>query len=130
VIEVYAANVRMIRVLARAYGFHALFFWQPVLASKKVKSENELRWERTAARDIAKRRQLVAASHDAFRRHPDLKGASDVVDLSSLFDDEAKPVYLDFSHLSETANVTVAEAMLPTVEAAVAAVEASKKADA
>ena len=130
VIEIYAANVRMIRVLACAYGFHALFFWQPVLASKKVKSENELRWEKTAARDIAKRRQLVAASHDAFRRHPDLKGASDVVNLSSLFDDEAKPVYLDFSHLSETANVTVAEAMLPTVEAAVGAVEARKQVDA
>ncbi|HXQ66776.1 MAG TPA: SGNH/GDSL hydrolase family protein [Alphaproteobacteria bacterium] len=130
VIEIYAANVRMIRALARAYGFHALFFWQPVLSSKKLKSENELKWERTAARDIAKRRQLVAASHDAFRRHPDLKGAPDVVDLSSLFDDEAKPVYLDFSHLSETANVTVAEAMLPTVEAAVAAVEARKQVDA
>ena len=130
VIEAYAANVRMIRVLARAYGFHALFFWQPVLASKKVKSKDELKWERTAARDIAKRRRLVAAAHDAFRRHPDLKGASDVADLSSLLDDEAKPLYLDFSHLSETANVTVAEAMLPTVEAAVAAVEARKKADA
>ena len=78
-------------------------------------------------------RQETAACrrrHDAFRRHPDLKGASDVVDLSSLFDDEAKPVYLDFSHLSETANVTVAEAMLPTVEAAVGAVEARKQVDA
>ena len=129
VIEIYAANVRMIRVLARAYGFHALFFWQPVLASKKVKSKNEQRWETTACRDIGKRRQLVAAAHDAFRRHPELKGAADVVDLSSLFDDEAKPVYLDFSHLSETGNVTVAEAMLPTLAAAVIAVEARKGAN-
>ena len=126
VVEVYAANVRMIRLLARAYGFEALFFWQPVLASKKVKSKDEQKWERTAARDIAQRRRLVAAAHDAFRRHPDLKDASDVLDLSSLFDDEAEPVYLDFSHLSETANDTVAEAMLPMVEAAVIAAEARK----
>ena len=126
VVDVYAANVRMARVLAIGYGFKALFFWQPVITTKRIKSPDEQRWESSMLADIAARRRLFAAVLDEYRRHPDLKGAPDTADLSATFDDQAEPVYIDIAHLSEAGNVVIAEAMLPTIEAAVAAAKNRK----
>src|SRR5215469_13370872 len=44
VIAVYSANVRLARVLAREYGFQVLFFWQPVITTKRRKTPDEQRW--------------------------------------------------------------------------------------
>ena len=66
------------------------------------------------------RRRLFAAIIEEYRRHPELAGAADVVDLSALFDDRTEPVYIDFYHLSEEGNAAVTEAMLPAINAACA----------
>jgi lysophospholipase L1-like esterase len=126
VIDAYAANVRMVRLLAGAYGFRTVFFWQPALASKKIKTAAEHRFEGTQSLDPGVRRRLVAACADSFRRHPDLAGSPDAFDLSALFDDESKQVYIDFGHLTEAGNDIVAAAMLPVVKAAVGAAAAQK----
>ncbi len=124
VMDAYAANVRAVRLLAQVHGFRAVFVWQPMLPTKKVKSRDEERWEGTGSRDVALRRRLSAALASEFRRHPDLAGAEDAVDLSGLFDDEAAPVYVDYCHLTEAGNAVVSAAMLPAVEAAVQAAAA------
>jgi hypothetical protein len=118
VVESYAANLRVIRLLAGHYGFRSLFFWQPVITSKRIKSADELRWESDETSDVEKRRQLFSAIIEEYRRHPELAEAADVIDLSGLFDDRAEPVYIDFYHLSEEGNAAVANAMLPAIAAA------------
>jgi len=115
VVEAYAANLRVVRLLADFYGFSPLFFWQPVITTKRIKSADELRWESDETGDVEKRRRLFAAIIEEYRRHPELAAAGDVVDLSALFDDRAEPVYIDFYHLSEAGNAAVAEAMLPAI---------------
>jgi hypothetical protein len=119
VIAVYAANLRLVRLMAREYGFQPVFFWQPVITTKKHKSCDEQRWQNDYTGDPLRRRLLYERIIAERRRSPELVEASDTVDLSELFDDCMEPVYIDLYHLSEAGNAAVAEAMLPIVAEAV-----------
>jgi lysophospholipase L1-like esterase len=118
VIKVYCANLRLVRALARAYGFTPVFFWQPAIASKTAKTADEERWAREHIRDPEARARLHGAVIAERRRCRELAEAGDAVDLSALFDRWSDPVYIDLYHLSEAGNAAVAEAMLPAVAAA------------
>jgi len=119
VIAAYAANLRLVRLLAREYGFQPVFFWQPVIITKRVKTSDELRWEADYTQDPDNRRRLYHAVIGERQRHAALAAASDTIDLSMLFDDRADPVYIDLYHLAEAGNAAVAEAMVPAVAAAI-----------
>jgi hypothetical protein len=103
------------RLLGREYGFATLFFWQPMITSKAVKSPDERRFEADYTRDVVRRRELYGAILAERRRHPELTGAADAADLSALFDEVAEPLYIDAYHVSEDGNAAIAEAMLPHV---------------
>ena len=121
VIDAYAANVRLARLLAGEHGLRTLFFWQPVITTKTVKSPDEQRFEQDYTKDVAGRRRLFGAVIAERRGRPELAAAEDVLDLSAIFDARADPVYIDAYHLSESGNIAVAEAMLPALVTAVAA---------
>ncbi len=127
VIAAYAANLRLIRLLSRTHGFRAIFFWQPVITTKRVLTRDEQRWDKDYTKDPEARRRLYAAILGARRRCREITEAGDTVDLSALFDDWANPVYIDLYHLSETGNAAVAEAMLPTVAAAAGMLERERQ---
>jgi lysophospholipase L1-like esterase len=126
VVAVYAANLRLVRLLAEAYDFRPLFFWQPAITTKQAKTADEAFFETEFTADLAVRRQLYASIIAARRQHPQLAAAADAIDLSRLFDASAEPVYIDFYHLSEAGNAAVAAAMLPSLAAAVAAVHVDR----
>jgi hypothetical protein len=115
VVMAYAGNVRLARSLAREYGFRAIFFWQPVITTKKFKTPDEQRWINDYTTDPATRQLLYERIVGERRRNPELAGAADAVDLSALFDDWKDPVYIDLYHLSEAGNAAVAATMLPIV---------------
>ncbi len=115
VIAVYLANMRLVRLLAREYQFQPIFFWQPVITTKKFKTPDERRWIYDYTSDPERRRLLYQAIIDEFRRRPEVVETPDFIDLSKLFDDWTTPVYIDLYHLSEAGNAAVAEAMLPAV---------------
>jgi lysophospholipase L1-like esterase len=121
VLETYTANLRLVRLLAAQFGFYPIFFWQPVITTKRAKTADEERWEKDYTQDPAARRALYKAIVAERRGAPDLVDAADAVDLSALFDDRADPVYIDLYHLSEAGNAAVAEAMLPYVARAASA---------
>jgi lysophospholipase L1-like esterase len=122
VVTAYAVNLRLVRLVAKAYGFRPLFFWQPVLATKRHKTADERRWASDHSADPDARQRLQRAIIAVRRHHPELAEAEDAIDLSGLFDDRAEPLYIDLYHLSETGNAAVAAAMLPALVDAVAAV--------
>lgn len=119
VLAVYAANLRLVRLLATGYGFEPLFFWQPVITTKRFKTVDERKWINDYTIDPGRRVLLYDAIIRERRCHPELVNAADAIDLSALFDDWNDPVYIDLYHLSEAGNSAVAEAMLPSVVAAV-----------
>ncbi|HEX4617177.1 MAG TPA: hypothetical protein VH230_14820 [Stellaceae bacterium] len=115
VIAAYLANVRLVRLLAGEYAFQPIFFWQPVITTKKFKTQDERRWVDDYTNDPERRRLLYEAIIGERRRCPELVEAADIIDLSALFDDRTEPVYIDLYHLSEAGNAAVAEAMLAAV---------------
>ena len=127
VIAAYAGNLRLVRLLAHEYGFRPIFFWQPVITTKRVLTRDEQRWDKDYTKDPETRRRLYAAILGAYRRYRGIIGAADMVDLSALFDDWTDPVYIDLYHLSEAGNAAVAGAMLPTVAAAAGALERGRQ---
>lgn len=124
VVAAYRENLRLIRMLAGEYGFMPIFFWQPVITTKKLKTIDEQRWESDYTHDPAARIRLYQAIIDERRHCRELIEASDAVDLSALFDDWQLPVYIDLYHLSENGNGAVATSMLPVVAAAISAIPA------
>jgi lysophospholipase L1-like esterase len=121
VIAGYVGNLRLVRLLAGEYGFRPIFFWQPVITTKKFKTRDERRWVDDYTNDPERRHLLYHAIIDERRRRAELIEASDTIDLSALFDDWTEAVYIDLYHLSEAGNAAVAEAMLPGVAQAVGA---------
>jgi hypothetical protein len=117
VLDVYAANQGMVRLLAAAYGFRPIFYWQPVITTKRVKSADERRFEADHTPDVEARRALYAAVIDEYRRRIGAAAITDSIDISGLFDEVSTPVYIDMVHLSEVGNQAVAEAMVPSLAA-------------
>jgi lysophospholipase L1-like esterase len=115
VLDIYFANQHMVRLLGAKYGFRPIFYWQPVITTKRVKSADEQRFEADHTWDVRARRVLNDAVIAEYRRRTRIAGAPDTVDLSALFDEEASPVYIDMVHLSEAGNLAVAEAMVPSL---------------
>jgi len=115
VLAAYAANLRLVRLLSGGYGFQPLFFWQPVITTKRFKTGDERRWVDDYTSDPGGRVFLYEAIIRERRRHPGLVNAADAIDMSALFDDWEDPVYIDLYHLSEAGNSAVAAAMLPTL---------------
>jgi lysophospholipase L1-like esterase len=127
VILVYTRNLRLVRTLAREHGFRPIFFWQPVITTKAAKTADEQRWECDYTHDSEGRVRLYNAIIGERRRCPELAQATDVVDLSTLFDSCVDPVYIDLYHLSETGNAAVADAMVPAVMAAADAIAGDRR---
>jgi len=121
VLDIYFANQRMVRLLATEYRFHPIFYWQPVITTKRVKSADEQRFEADHTRSVVARRALNDAAIGEYRRRIRVVGTADTVDLSALFNEVEAPVYIDMVHLSEAGNLAVAEAMVPSLAALLSA---------
>ena len=121
VLDIYFANQRMVRLLAAEYRFRSIFYWQPMITTKRVKSADEQRFEADHTRSVIARRALNEAAIGEYRRRIRVAGATDTVDLSALFDEVTLPVYIDMVHLSEAGNLAVAEAMVPGLAALLSA---------
>jgi hypothetical protein len=98
-VDVYEANIRIIRTLERGYGFTTLFYWQPTLYSKKTLSENE----RTLSRREAYGSMLINVTARL--------NTAMIHDLSHIFDAEATTIFIDDLHTSEAGNALIAARM-------------------
>lgn len=108
---VYEANVRMLRVLAAAYGFEVYFFLEPFpLISPRPLTAEEAReigplwlpWERALAEDHYAR----------LRGSPYLRSLPDFIDVSNALDGVDETILLDTEHLLPQGNEIVAAAMI------------------
>ncbi len=106
VARAYHANIAHVNRLARAYGFAALFYWQPSLHRKK----NLTPYERAVLEREARWWPFFELVHE---RVVALAGAEPGFhDVSGLFADEPSPRFVDQWHLGEAGNEVVARRIL------------------
>jgi len=103
----YAQTANLVRVLGQHYGFQPVFFWQPVVFTKKTKSQ----LEQLEAAKYAALEPFFRAVNDRVGLLPSLAASRDFHNLSSLFNDESAPVFIDYCHTTEQANEKLADAM-------------------
>jgi len=114
-VRIYQGNMKIIESLGRAYGFKVLFYWQPVIFTKKQLSEYEKKEAGQADKKGSKKGFLgdFSQMYEMTSRHiRDAKPTSETIavhDMSSVFDDLEGPLYLDFCHTCEEANEIVAK---------------------
>ncbi|MEA2420653.1 MAG: hypothetical protein QOE60_2859 [Thermoleophilaceae bacterium] len=103
----HARGVDVARRLADSYGFHADFFWQPSVYSKRALADEELAVGSLGTDPDAWRRATAAARADL---------APGVIDLSEALDGTAEPLMYDFVHTNELGARIVAEAIYKRVK--------------
>jgi lysophospholipase L1-like esterase len=120
-IAVYSGNHEFAEALALRFGFDVLYYWQPVIWSKKQLSPYEQSISAETTRDLPALDAFYREVWAQVRAHPQLAGNSRFRDLSSAFDGEADSVFWDWTHITESGNERIAEAMARDVRALVTA---------
>jgi len=125
VVDAYLGNVRIVNALARQYGFRAVFFWQPTIFSKKTLSPDEERWRLTEPRRPGRTAPAFAQEYQAFnetfRERLRASKLDNVIDLSGLFEDDTRTIFIDRFHVSEAGNAKVADAIAQSLKRIIAA---------
>ena len=111
----YFGNYATVNALARQYGFHYMFFFQPIisLGNKPLTNEEQTmkrRWERDEPAYSA----LCAATYRAAVESP---AYPHFHDLTHLFDGDESLLWIDEFHVTPVGNQIVAKAMLDKIEA-------------
>ncbi len=116
VVDAYLGNVRLVNALAREFGFRAVFFWQPTIYSKNYLSDSEEGWRVPSSERIVRRVPIFADEHrifnEAFRQKMKAGKFDNVYDLSRLFADDARTIFIDRFHVSEPGNDRIADAVV------------------
>lgn len=106
-VNVYQENIKLIRAMAKEYGFSYHFFWQPLIFTKKQHSifEQELLnthqfWQAFCLDVYTHLQQTITEQEN-----------KNFSNFSTIFDNYAETLYVDPLHTSEVGNQIVADAM-------------------
>lgn len=112
VVARYLERNRMMRALAREYGFDYAFFWQPVIwEGHKALTRDERRYARNAPGGS---KELFRAVY--WRMRAAAVPADHVYDISRVFDEEAVYLYIDWDHVVPEGNALIAARMLALLD--------------
>ena len=104
----YLKNMRLANLLAKDYGFHCVFFWQPTLLDgEKPLTADEVRLRQSELNDHPGSDAVVQATYSLFETY---QGAN-FFDLANIFDEDPEARFIDFSHLGPAGNQIVADKM-------------------
>ncbi|MCU0514019.1 MAG: hypothetical protein MUE40_15795 [Anaerolineae bacterium] len=119
ILERWLAHVRMIQTLAAADGVEVIVIWQPALMFKQTLTAAEAGALAAMEAQYPGMRALYETmSLDLAERIADGR-VTGVLWLADLFAADERPIFYDLVHITETGNLTVAEALLPRLREAV-----------
>jgi hypothetical protein len=108
VLAVYEGNVRAVRVLGEAYGFKALFYWQPTVFGRGCPTpfEQEIQQGIVALQPYCEKMYKLVQQASFSDAHGEL-----FHDMSGVFSHVEQPVFMDWCHISEWGNEQIARKM-------------------
>lgn len=104
VVRRYQANLDIVEKLGHAYGFDALFYWQPVVFDKPGLTP----FEADEAEKLEWGRGFFGEVYGAIRKSGELRANARFHDLSQVFAGSRELVFIDYCHTTEAANEQVA----------------------
>jgi hypothetical protein len=110
VVRVYLANKRFVEEAGRMFGFRCLFYWQPVIYTKKKLTAYER--EETQYPDL---RYFPGFFRGVYGRMSQASAKNGIHDISGVFENSDEPLFIDECHITERGNLLVAGKMLPDV---------------
>jgi len=112
VAAMYFGNLELVKALGEHYHFKHRFYWQPTIFQKTTLTAYEQSERRKAKGFGSFFRDAYAVVRQA---RPAGAGDSAFRDLSLVFADARQPVFLDWVHIGETGNETIARIMAADV---------------
>jgi lysophospholipase L1-like esterase len=101
----YLGNVKISKAISQAYNFEVLNFIQPAIYTKN----NKIGIEKQALEETKVYENIFNMTYNTLLKTD--TSANDLIDISTVFSESDKPLYLDFCHINETGNETVAKSI-------------------
>lgn len=118
-LDAYGANLDKLCRLSGGFGFKLAVFLQPLVFTKPVLDESELKYAGPPAFAEHVRAQYPGARRRVadLKRRREKRGAVSVEDLSGVFDGRKDPAFRDFIHLNDAAKDLVARRIYARLKA-------------
>ena len=110
VARIYAWNVRFVERIGKAYGFKALFYWQPIITTKDRLSPYEQQQQAKHGKDWNRYYGVALSNVKAL-----LSGVDIFHDISGIFKGDIRPYFIDPWHLTGNGNEIIARQMVKDV---------------
>jgi len=114
----YFGNMELLSALGEHYHFKCLLYWQPTIFQKTTLTRYEEMERRKAQAFEGFFRETYAI---VGQRRPAAESDAAFRDLSQLFSDVRQPIFVDWVHVGESGNATIARTMATDVLGAVGA---------
>ena len=112
-IEVYLKNITTINLWAKEYGFKVVYYWQPTIFSKPELSD----FEKKEAEKYGFIKDIVHAANLQVGNIKAEMESSVFYNISDIFRNESKPIFIDYCHVSEYGNSVIANKMAEDIAA-------------
>jgi hypothetical protein len=112
-VRCYVENLKVVDLLARAYGFKYAVFWEPTIYSGKKPLTPD---EETAHQQANKRSPGLEKTDQVARVLVDSMSPPHFFDIADVFDQLADTIYFDEAHVSAEGNRLVAERIYSTLQ--------------
>ena len=113
VVDVYLANMAVVRALSASYRFKCLFYWQPTIFEKNELSDYEQRVY--GGQDEQDIKNFYKKVYSIMRKNESLRDDNTFHDVSTIFSDVQGSVYTDWFHLTERGNNKIAQTMVEDI---------------
>lgn len=111
--DIYLSNIKLIQAVSREERFTPLFYWQPLLYTKKHRTPYEKEqlksWASFPMHGLSI--PFFSEVYDGVEQSKYLSSLPNFHDISHIFDDIEAPLYIDGVHITEAGNEMVAERM-------------------
>lgn len=113
VLDIYERNIEIVAALAEHYDFETQFYWQPHVFEKIHVTEYEKREQQAFSGNHPFAMDFFKLTHNLLKKR-DLtgRGQTGFQDLSDMFSATPEPLFIDWCHLGETGNDTIAERLV------------------
>jgi len=111
VVGTYLNNIKLVQTLSQSYGFRSLFYWQPVIYTKRHLTEYERQSLELDVNYPGMKEFYLETYAVVQQSSAGLNKKVAFHDMSSIFSDNREPIFVDFNHMGGKGNGFIARRM-------------------